>query len=122
MSANPVRAGGDPARELLRHTLATLAYRGGKAIRAAPAGFGEFQAGVGTRTPVKILAHIGDLMDWALSIASVSRSGAIRIRYRGMMSVSGSSQLWRLSRNSSCRTSRCRLPRKSCFKGPSPMR
>ena len=26
----------DPKRELLRHTLATLAYRGGKAVRNAP--------------------------------------------------------------------------------------
>ncbi len=29
----------DPKRELLRHTLATLAYRGGKAVRNAPEGF-----------------------------------------------------------------------------------
>jgi hypothetical protein len=54
---------------MLRHTLATLAYRGGKAVRHAPATFADFQAGKGTRTPGQILAHIGDLMDWALSIA-----------------------------------------------------
>jgi len=59
----------DPGREMLRHTLATLAYRGGKAVRHAPATFADFQAGKGTRTPGQILAHIGDLMDWALSIA-----------------------------------------------------
>jgi hypothetical protein len=59
----------DPKRELLRHTLATLAYRGGKAVRLAPGGFAEFQAGEGVRTPGQILAHIGDLLDWALSIA-----------------------------------------------------
>jgi len=59
----------DPKRELLRHTLATLAYRGGKAVRNAPAGFAEFQAGEGVRTPGQILAHVGDLFDWALSIA-----------------------------------------------------
>jgi hypothetical protein len=59
----------DPKRELLRHTLATLAYRGGKAIRNAPSGFAEFQAGGGVRTPGEILAHIGDLLDWGLSIA-----------------------------------------------------
>lgn len=59
----------DPKRELLRHTLATLAYRGGKAVRNAPTGFAEFQAGEGVRTPGQILAHIGDLLDWALSIA-----------------------------------------------------
>lgn len=55
---------------LLRHTVATLAYRGGKAIRGAPAGFAEFRAGDSTRTPGQILAHIGDLLDWALSKAN----------------------------------------------------
>jgi len=59
----------DPRRSLLRHTLATLAYRGGKAVRDVPAGFASFKAGPTTRTPVEILAHIGDLMDWALSLA-----------------------------------------------------
>lgn len=59
----------DPKRELLRHTLATVAYRGGKAVRNAPAGFADFDAGDGSRTPRQILAHIGDLFDWALSIA-----------------------------------------------------
>jgi hypothetical protein len=59
----------DPKRELLRHTLATLAYRGGKAVRNAPAGFADFDGGEGLRTPGQILAHVGDLLDWALSIA-----------------------------------------------------
>ena len=59
----------DPRRSLLRHTLATLAYRGGKAVRDVPAGFASFKAGPATRTPVEILAHIGDLMDWASSLA-----------------------------------------------------
>ncbi len=59
----------DPKRELLRHALATIAYRGGKAIRNAPDGFSLFQAGHGVRPPVQILAHIADLMDWGLSIA-----------------------------------------------------
>lgn len=56
-------------RELLRHTLATLAYRGAKAIGGAPENFSSFKAGGGTRTPGQILAHIGDLFDWAISIA-----------------------------------------------------
>jgi len=59
----------DQKRELLRHTLATLAYRGGKAVRNAPEGFAEFSAGAATRTAGQILAHIGDLLDWALSMA-----------------------------------------------------
>jgi hypothetical protein len=60
----------DDARTLLRHTLATVAYRGGKAIRDVPAGFAEFRIGDSTRTPGQILAHIGDLYDWALSMAN----------------------------------------------------
>jgi len=68
MSAAPVGSA-DRARDLLRHTLATLAYRGGKAVRGAPAPFAEFRAAESTRTPAQILAHIGDLMDWGLSIA-----------------------------------------------------
>jgi hypothetical protein len=57
-------------RELLRHTLSTLAYRSAKVVRAAPEGFERFGAADTTRTPGQILAHMGDLMDWALSIAS----------------------------------------------------
>jgi len=56
-------------RALLRHTVATLAYRGGKAIANAPDGFNQFRIADGSRTPDQILAHIGDLLDWALSIA-----------------------------------------------------
>ena len=59
----------DPKRDLLRHTLATLAYRGGKTLRNARAEFAEFHACASSRTPVQILAHIGDLLDWAVSIA-----------------------------------------------------
>jgi hypothetical protein len=59
----------DPARELLRHTVATLAYRAGKALRQAPLSFDRFTVSPGTRTPVEIVAHMGDLFDWALSMA-----------------------------------------------------
>jgi hypothetical protein len=54
--------------KLLRHTVATLAYRAGKALRGAPPEFADF-AGAG-RTPIQIVAHMGDLFDWALSIAN----------------------------------------------------
>jgi hypothetical protein len=57
-------------RQLLRHTLATLAYRGGKLLRGAPDGFSAFRAFETTRTPAQVLAHIGDLLDLALSIAT----------------------------------------------------
>jgi len=60
----------DERLELLRHTVATLAYRGGKALRSAPPGFEAFRAGPTTRTPAEILAHLGDLLDWALSLAN----------------------------------------------------
>ena len=56
-------------RQLLRHTLATLAYRGAKVVRGAPDGFSEYRAFETTRTPGQVLAHIGDLLDWALSMA-----------------------------------------------------
>ena len=59
----------DPKRDLLRHTVATVAYRGGKAVRGAPASFATYSGDGSPRTPAKILAHIGDLYDWALSQA-----------------------------------------------------
>src|SRR5438067_7249486 len=59
----------DTKRSMLRHTVATLAYRGGKAVRGATESFASFKASETTRTPAQILAHIGDLLDWALSIA-----------------------------------------------------
>ncbi|MDE3151249.1 MAG: hypothetical protein KGL93_03285 [Gemmatimonadota bacterium] len=59
----------ETARELLRHTVATVAYRGGKAVRHAPPGFADFRCREGTRTPALILAHVGDLYDWALALA-----------------------------------------------------
>src|ERR1700739_2088220 len=57
------------ARDLLRHSLATISYRAGKIIRDAPQGYVDFQAGPNCRTPVHIIAHIGDLLDWALAMA-----------------------------------------------------
>ena len=57
----------DEKRELLRHTLATVAYRAARALEGAPDHFAGFD-GAG-RMPVQILAHMGDLFDWALSAA-----------------------------------------------------
>jgi len=56
----------DVKRELLRHTLATLAYRGAKVISNAPDNFAAFRIHETTRTPGEILAHIADLLDWVL--------------------------------------------------------
>jgi hypothetical protein len=52
-------------RELLRHTVATLAYRAARALDGAPDTFATFD-GCG-RQPIQILTHMGDLFDWALS-------------------------------------------------------
>ena len=64
----------DTKREMLRHTVATLAYRGSKAVRGAPDSFASFKASETTRTPAQILAHVGDLLDWPLSIAKGSET------------------------------------------------
>jgi hypothetical protein len=63
----------DEKRQLLRHTVATLAYRGGKAVRDMPAACATFKVGSTSRTPLAILAHVGDLLDWALSLAKGER-------------------------------------------------
>jgi len=55
----------DEKRSLLRHTVASLAYRAARALEDAPEGFAEFNGA--SRQPVQILAHMGDLFDWALS-------------------------------------------------------
>jgi hypothetical protein len=65
----PDREAPDPSRLFLRHCVATLAYRGAKALCGAPVGFTEFQLPGAARSPGEILAHMGDLMDWAHSIA-----------------------------------------------------
>ena len=50
---------------LLRHTLATLAYRAAKTLRGAPNGFQHVRAAPATRSAGQILAHISDLVEWA---------------------------------------------------------
>ena len=55
----------DDKRQLLRHTVATLAYRAARALEGAPESFATFDGC--TRQPGQILAHMGDLFDWALS-------------------------------------------------------
>jgi hypothetical protein len=69
MSAMPEKKSNDSNRHMLRHAVATLAYRGGKTLRDAPGEFAQFQATETCRTPAQILAHLGDLFDWALTQA-----------------------------------------------------
>lgn len=47
---------------LLRHLLATLAYRTQVALRGAPPDFGEFAAGHGVRTPRELMNHMANLI------------------------------------------------------------
>jgi len=63
-------------RHVVRHLLASLAYRAGKALRGAPPAFDAFRAGEGLRTPGEIVAHLGDLLVWALGLASGDRRGS----------------------------------------------
>jgi hypothetical protein len=58
----------DGTLEMLRHTVATLAYRGSKAIRGAPEEFAGYRSAPDSRTPAEILAHMGDLFDWAVGM------------------------------------------------------
>lgn len=59
----------DDARLILRHAFATLAYRTAKALRDAPPDFGHRSFGSSTRRPVRIVAHMADLMAWGISLA-----------------------------------------------------
>ncbi len=54
--------------QFLRHTIATLAYRGGKAIRNVPEEFSLFKAHANAKSPINIIAHINDLLDWTLHL------------------------------------------------------
>ncbi|MGA7840625.1 MAG: hypothetical protein WCA34_06885 [Candidatus Acidiferrales bacterium] len=70
MDSTPERPASGSSRYLLRHTVATLAYRGGKVLKGAPPGFAEYRAAESARACGQILAHLGDLLDWALSQAN----------------------------------------------------
>jgi hypothetical protein len=59
----------DPGVLLLRHTVATVAYRGAKVLRGATPEFANFRLTPATRTSAEIVAHVSDLFDWALALA-----------------------------------------------------
>jgi hypothetical protein len=50
---------------VIRHSVATLAYRAEKALRDVPPGFPEFRASPNSRSALALVAHLGDLMEWA---------------------------------------------------------
>jgi len=53
----------------LRHTLATLAYRAEKVLRDVPSHFATHKLGETTRTPLELVGHLGDLIEWALALS-----------------------------------------------------
>jgi len=55
-------------RYSLRYAVATLAYRAAKTLRGAPEEFATFKPGSTSKTPVEIVAHMGDLFDWGLRL------------------------------------------------------
>jgi hypothetical protein len=59
----------DPSRQLLRHAVAALAYRAARVCENAPPGFEAVRAGDSTRSAGELLAHMGDLFDWAAKLA-----------------------------------------------------
>jgi len=65
MALNP----SDDTRAVLRHLLATLAYRAAKALRDVPADFPQHAFGAASRRPVQIVAHMADLIAWAVNLA-----------------------------------------------------
>ena len=57
------------ARAAVRQLAATLAYRAAKVLRDVPPEFATRSFGDSTRVPVTIVAHMGDLMAWGVTIA-----------------------------------------------------
>ena len=64
-----MRNGTDHTKTVLRHLVATLTYRAAKVLRDAPPDFGGMAFGASTRTPLLIVAHLADLMGWAVRLA-----------------------------------------------------
>src|SRR5262245_28298338 len=59
----------DTPQATLRQLAATVAYRAAKVLRDTPPGFGSREFGDTTRQPVRIVAHMADLMSWGVSMA-----------------------------------------------------
>ena len=57
-------------RDLLRHTVATLAYRAEKVLRDAPEGFANIRVSSSSRSALEIVSHLGDLIQWAERMAN----------------------------------------------------
>ena len=87
----------ETSRTLLRHLVATLTYRAAKVLRDAPPEFGGMTFGSSTRTPVLIVAHLADLMSWAVRLAHGSPPGRRKAATTGTPRWRASSTGWRRS-------------------------
>ena len=61
-------------RRLVRHFLATLAYRTQKALRDAPSDFESFRIAPGTRTPHELVRHMSGVLNYALGLVTAPRA------------------------------------------------
>jgi len=57
---------------LFRHAIATLGHRFSVAVKDAPAGFADYTACPGARTPGQILAHMNVLVEWSTKVVTAS--------------------------------------------------
>lgn len=57
-------------RTMLRHTVATLAYRAEKVLRDPPADLADRRVSPDGRSALEIVGHLGDLIEWACHLAN----------------------------------------------------
>jgi hypothetical protein len=91
----------DEERQLLRHFLASLAYRTQKALRGASPEFASFRAAPGVRTPHQTLFHMTNVLaavrwrftgeEWRPAMAKTFEDEVIRFH----TAVIWSSRCWR---------------------------
>ena len=55
---------------MLRHAIAAVRYRAGKALAGLPPEFGTFSAGAGVKTPGDVVTHLAELFAWVLELAN----------------------------------------------------
>ena len=63
----------DDKRDLLQHFLAALAYRTQKALRDAPATFGDYRPQEGVRSPAELVRHMTSVLGYACTFFTGGR-------------------------------------------------
>lgn len=61
------RKDSEALRGLLRHALAATAYRAARALKGAPAGYPDLDAGSGVRSPRAVVAHMANDLRYGLA-------------------------------------------------------